>query len=96
MRLGRIKHPTLGECVKVALSHWEGPESPGDEGQRVMTEHLFPKNQSARAVYPRHPSGFDQSGARSLCVSPSASYYSQLCKYGEFRWSEKDPSGDSR
>lgn len=85
-RLGRVKHPDLGECVRVKLREWEGPTAPGERGRERWTAHLFPVRQAGRATNPRTPSGYDDSGRRTACVSPSASYHGELCRYANFRW----------
>lgn len=94
-RLGRVKHPLLGECVKVKLRHWVGPVYAGDKGKEVWTEALFPKEQFKHQIHARHASGFDQEGNRVICVSSSCSYSSELNKYGNFRWSKPNDNAGS-
>lgn len=91
-RLGRVKHPDLGECVKVRLWSWEGPAELGEAGQYVSQVLLFPKHQHGRVKHPRHPTGYAVDGniiTGRASVSPSCSYYSELCRYGEFRFSAR-------
>lgn len=87
-KLGKVDHPLLGPGVRVRLRAWEGPDRAGEQGRYRWTGHLFPSDQDGRAAHPRHPSGYDESGNRTICVSPSCSYYEDLCRYGAFRWSQ--------
>jgi hypothetical protein len=95
-RLGRVKHPVLGDCVKVKLRHWVGPVYAGDKGKEVWTDYLFPRDQFNHAMHPRHASGFDPNGKNVTgCFSPSLSYFSELCKYANFRWTRPNDNNSS-
>lgn len=85
-RLGRETHSQLGKGVWVRNAFWEGPEAPGETGRTVFQKAFFPIDQSRRAAHPRHPSGYDAEGRRVACVSPSCSFYRDLCRYAGFRW----------
>ena len=68
-------------CVKVKYFTWDG-------GKQKYEEHVevFPIDQSGRADHPKCPSGYSEDGTKLSCVSPSCSFYSDLCKYASFRW----------
>jgi hypothetical protein len=88
-RLGRVKHPKLGPCVKIEVRL--------DYKQQ---QFLFPKNQSPlRAcntdetwtVYSasrsrRAVEGFRLDGTTYGLFTPAVSFFNDLIKYGEFRW----------
>lgn len=89
--VGRFKnHAELGEGIRVILRSWEGPTRPGEVGRERFTEHLFPRDQRKHEMHPRHPTGYDPVTLdRSASVSPSCSYYRELCRLGRFRWAER-------
>lgn len=75
-RLGRDKHPMFGDCVKIACMI--------DRKREVV---LFPVDQRERARHPKHATGYDPETGESMgCYSPSLSFYSELCRYAQFRW----------
>lgn len=90
MRLGKAKHPTLGECVRVKLRHWNGPIYPGQKGRYEYTEHLFPRDQG-RWGAPPMLCGYDDDGRRTCTISSGVSYMSDLRKYGSFRMGRPQP-----
>ena len=78
-------------CVKVKYFTW-GPgtsnRKPGKDGYVEWVE-VFPIDQrNHRAGHPRHLAGYseDNTFVRQSCVSPSCSFYSDLCKYGNFKF----------
>lgn len=75
-RLGRAKHPTLGDCVKIGCMI--------DRRREVV---LFPVDQRSRTMHPKHPTGYDPNTLeRAGSYAPSLSFYSELCRYAQFRW----------
>lgn len=95
-REGRIKDTDLGECVRVKLRSWVGPLYAGDKGKEMWEEYVFPRNQWIHAFHPRHPSAINLvSKQLTACVSPSCSYYQELCKYGNFRWTKPVEQSDA-
>jgi hypothetical protein len=89
-RLGRENHPTLGKCVRVKLRTWQGPVEAGRTGREVWTECLVPVEQHKYLQHKRHITAFDPAGDNRLfCISPSCSFYAELVKYANVRWSPK-------
>lgn len=87
-RLGRKKHPVLGEGVEVAYRQWDGWRQ-----REEWCREWFPVRQVGLTKHPRCPTGYPVSilqgpdiPAPTACVSRSASYYEDLCKYAGFRW----------
>ena len=82
-RLGRVKHPKLGKCVKVAL-YAVDPNSPLGEYRYLETVALFPVKQPFKDWLGYDPDTLE----RVLWVSKSASDHDELRKYGQFRQGE--------
>lgn len=81
-RLGKLKHPEHGPCVRAAFYTWDGT-------RHVRTEAIFPVRQAKHTCHPRHPTGYDErTDDRVASVSPSCSFYSDLCRFGNFKWSD--------
>lgn len=86
-RLGRVDDPRFGKCVRAAFSTWEGPVTSSETGRRIRHSGLFPVDQRGHACHRRHPTGYDEAtGVRMATVSPSCSFYVDLCRYGQFTW----------
>lgn len=86
-KLGRVDHPELGRCVKVAFSTWDGGTQ-----RHNRTEAVFPILQAGQTLHPRHPTGYSETtGERVACISPSCSFYSELLRYAGFRWDRANP-----
>lgn len=87
-RKGRLTHPTLGKCVRYAFRTT-------DNGKLKTTTAIYPVDQNGRAAHKKHPSGYDESTSKRIgCIAPSCSFYSDLCKYGQFRWSKQQERGE--
>lgn len=83
-RITRGASPLIGKYVVAECRTVRGGDGRYAED---WTRSLFPVDQSKVATHPRHPSGFCmETGARNACISPSVSFYSDLCSYAGFRW----------
>lgn len=82
--IARGAHPFIGRYVIVEFRTVEGS---GGRYRETWTRSLFPEEQGHLQAHHRHPSGFCvETGIRNACVSPSCSFYGDLCRYGNFRW----------
>lgn len=83
-RIERGSHWAIGRYVIAETRTVEGGDGRYKE---TWTRSLFPKNQARHTWHPRHPTGYGvETGKVNACVSPSCSFHSALCKYGEFTW----------
>jgi hypothetical protein len=82
-RIERGSHWAIGRYVVAETRTVEGGDGRYKE---TWARSLFPKKQ-ARVSHPRHPTGYCmETGKVNGCISPSCSFHSALCKYGEFTW----------
>jgi hypothetical protein len=82
-RIERGSHWAIGRYVVAEVRTVEGGDGRYKE---TWARSLFPKDQS-RPMHRRHPTGYDmETGKANGSISPSCSFYSALCKYGEFTW----------
>jgi hypothetical protein len=87
-RIERGSHWAIGRYVIAETRTVEGGDGRYKE---TWTRSLFPKNQVRHTWHPRHPTGYGvETGKVNACVSPSCSFYSALCKYGEFTWGSSE------
>ena len=93
-RIGKGKHPFIGPYVIAEVRTVRGGDGRYIED---WTRSLYPVLQvngfGHRPMHPRHPTGYDiETGVVNSCVSPSCSFYSDLCSYAGFRWTEPKAS----
>lgn len=80
-KVGKETHPLYGECVRVKYV-----------SDGITQTYVFPRDQLGILMHPRHPTGIYTQTTKLVikderaCVSPSCSFYGDLCKTVEFRW----------
>jgi hypothetical protein len=90
-RLGKVKHSLLGECVRVRLRSWEGPNYVGQKGRYVFIECLVPRDQGKWGAG-KLIQAYDDGGKPVATIASSVSYIDDLRRYGSFRWARSEPA----